>query len=57
VFSTLAAVDGMVVRAERGGQIIVEDGPIEGPELLRFCQQIIRDDASLKGDLRRRGGS
>jgi hypothetical protein len=30
VFSTLAAVDGMVVRAERGGQIIVEDGLIEG---------------------------
>jgi hypothetical protein len=48
VFSTLAAVDGMVIRAERGGKLVVEDGPIEGPELLRICQQIIRDDASLK---------
>jgi hypothetical protein len=38
----------MAIRAERGGKLVVEDGPIEGPELLRICQQIIRDDASLR---------
>jgi hypothetical protein len=43
VFATLAAVDGMVVTAERG-QIIVEDGPVDGPKLLGICQQIIADD-------------
>ena len=38
----------MVVRAERGSKFIVEDGPVDGPKLLRICQQFIRDDASLK---------
>src|SRR5215813_9281333 len=30
----------MVIRAQAGNRLIVEEGPIEAPELLRVCQQL-----------------
>jgi hypothetical protein len=44
VFATLAAVDGMSVRAEPGGKLIVDHGPIEGPMLLQVCVAIAAED-------------
>lgn len=53
VFEVLAQVDSMVIRADPGGGIEVEKGPVDGPRLLRLAAQLIADDPAAPRDMLR----